>query len=93
MSELNAQRTLVQHLDSLREQTLDPSPWLADRLVREVGARARRNEQIRTQTKKLADPKVITGGVLVAAGVAGVILLNGRRRRRAKGRRLREVFA
>ncbi len=94
-TELAQYREMQDALASLPAQVIEPPAWLLGTLTETVAQRAVRREAVRSTAEKLADPRVIvTGGALVAAGLAGALLIRGRRRRRRTvTRRFREALA
>ncbi len=92
-SELEAYRSLVTDMAILTESVLEPPAWLEGTLLDTVTERARRNLVIRDRASQLTDPKVITGGAVVVAGVVGAMMLRGRRRRRSRSRRLLQALS
>lgn len=92
--ELAEYRALVDASRSMQSVALDTPSWLLPSLTSVVRDRAESLQASRQRMAKLTDPKVVTGGVLVAAGVAGALLFRGRRRRkRTFATRLRQSIA
>lgn len=89
-SELTEFRELSAGLALLEDHPVEPPAWLLGTIIETVGEKATRLAAIRERTQKLADPKVLAGGAILAAGVAGALLYRGRRRRR---RGLRDLLA
>lgn len=69
-------------LASLSEESVEPPVWLLPSVTETIIEKAAQREAIRRLEKQLADPKLITTGALVAAGIAGALLMRGRRKRR-----------
>lgn len=92
--ELEQYRELGAEMKSLADHQVEPPAWLLGTLIETVSERATRISENRARREQLTDPKVIAGGAVVAAGIAGALLMRGRkRRRRGMTRRLREVLA
>lgn len=89
-SELEQYREMASGLRSLSQDSLEPPSWFLGTVIETVTEKARRVEAVRSSIRRVSDPKVIAGGALVAAGVAGAIFMKGRRKRR---RSLRELLA
>ena len=93
-TELGHFREMKDALATLPARMIEPPAWLLGTLTETVVQKAARREAMRNTAEKLADPKVIVTGSLVAAGVAGALLIRGRRRRRRTvTRRFREALA
>lgn len=92
---LEQYREIALALGSLSEKAVEPPAWLLGTLTETVSERVSQVAAIRARRDRLADPKVVaTGGAVIAAGVAGALLLRGmRRRRRSMRQRLREALA
>lgn len=69
-------------LRSLSEQPVEPPTWLEGTITENICQKAARIAALRSMQKKVRRPQVMTGGALVAAGIAGALLLRSRRRRR-----------
>ncbi|HVE76556.1 MAG TPA: hypothetical protein VND22_07310 [Actinomycetota bacterium] len=92
--ELAEYRTLLAATRSMQSVAVETPSWLLPTLTSVVRDNAEARKASRERLAKLSDPKVITGGVLVAAGVAGALLFRGRRRRkRTFATRLRQSIA
>ena len=89
-AELEQFRELSTGLSQLVEHPVEPPAWLLGTLTETISERAGRLAAIRQRTEKITDPKVVAGGAILVAGVAGALLMRGRRRRR---RGLRELLA
>lgn len=91
--ELVQYRTMNSDLITLSEQSIEPPSWLLGTLTETVVEKAEQIAIARELRRQLTDPKIV-GGALLAAGVAGVIFVGSRRRKkRTIGRRLREAIA
>lgn len=91
-SELEGYRQMVGDLGRMSEQMIEPPSWLLGAVTETVSEKAGRIAAMRERTRQLSDPKVITGGAVVVAGVLGALLIRGRRRR-TRTRRLLESLA
>ena len=92
--ELAQYRALSAATTRMQFATLDTPSWLLPSLTSAVRDKAEALQVSRQRMSKLADPRVITGGVLVAASVAGAMLFRERRRRkRTIATRLRQSLA
>ncbi len=87
-SELEQYREMSVSLGSLAQDTLEPPSWFLGTVIETVTEKARRVEAIRSSVRRVSDPKLIAGGALLAAGVAGAMLMKGRRKRRKTVRQL-----
>lgn len=93
---LEQYREMAGGLAALEEQPVQPPAWLLGTLTEAVGERARRAAAFRARREQISRPKVAaTGGALLAAGIAGTLLLRSRRGRRRRGRldRVRAALA
>ncbi|MGH2810180.1 MAG: hypothetical protein ACRDIA_04780 [Actinomycetota bacterium] len=79
-------------LSALSEESLEPPGWLLATVSEAVLEKAAQREAMRKLEKQIADPKFITTGALVAAGIAGALLMRGRRRRRTVRTRVRQAL-
>ncbi|MCA1840489.1 MAG: hypothetical protein LC723_09195 [Actinobacteria bacterium] len=92
-AELEQYRDIGKSMRTLMDEPLETPGWLLDTLTETVVEKAERMQALRERTKQVAQPALV-GGALLAAGVAGAILVGSRRRRRrGVGRRLREAIA
>lgn len=90
-AELEEYREMAINLRSLSDETVEPPAWLLGTVIETVTERARKLDSIRAAAHRVTDPKVIAGGAILAAGLAGAMLMKGRRKRRRRS--LREVLA
>lgn len=90
-AELEEYREMAINMRSLSDETIEPPAWLLGTVIETVTERARKLDAIRTAAHRVTDPKVLAGGAILAAGVAGAMLMKGRRKRRRRS--LREVLA
>lgn len=89
-AELEQFRELSSDLSGLADHVVEPPSWLLGTLTETVAEKASKVAAFRAKTEKVTDPKVIAGGAILVAGVAGALMVRGRRRRR---RGLRELLA
>jgi predicted anti-sigma-YlaC factor YlaD len=93
-AELSQYRELAGALGGLADLQTEPPAWMLGTLVETVGSRATQLAALRQRREKLTDPKVVTGGALVAAGLVGALVMRSmRRRRRSVWRRVQESMA
>lgn len=95
-TELEQFRELGSELALLSEHRMEPPAWLLGTLTETVGERAARLAAIIERRRRLAQPRTIaTGGALLAAGLAGAMVMGvlRRRRRRLLRTRAAEVLA
>ena len=95
-AELERYRELQATMTAMRDEVHEPPAWLEGAITEAVSRRAARLGELRAHAKRTRDPKVVaTAGAVLAAGVAGAILVRGmrRRRRRTGLRRWRSVLA
>lgn len=94
-TELEQFRELDSLLGTLATETIGPPAWLLGTLTETVSEKAQRIAAIRSKRDQLSDPKIVVGGAILAAGVAGALVVRGITRRRRKGiaRKLREALA
>lgn len=94
-AELEQHSEIRAALGGLANQMVEPPSWLLGTLTETITEKAARREAIRNAAEKVTNPKVVvTGSALVAAGLAGVLVMRGRRRRhRTVTRRFREALA
>lgn len=71
-------------LESLAARTLDPPSWLEGSITETISQKAARIAAMRTVGRQVRRPQVVTGGALVAAGIAGALLFRSKRRQRAR---------
>lgn len=80
---LEEYREMGAALSALALKTVDPPAWLLGTLTETVTERADRLRALRERRRRLAKPRVAAmGGAILVAGLAGAVLLRGRRRRR-----------
>lgn len=92
-AELEQYRELGSEMRALAGKPGEPPAWLLGTVTEAVAERAARRAALRARRERLAHPRVVVaGGAIVLAGVAGAMLLSGRRRRRVN-RKLREALA
>lgn len=95
-AELEQYRELAAALGGLSERAIEPPAWFLGTVTETVGERAERVAALRERGRQLSHPQTIAaGGVILAAGVAGALLMRGlrRRRRRLIQRRVAEALA
>lgn len=81
-------------LGDLSHETIDPPGWLVASITQQVAEKARRIAAINRVKTQVTNPKMLSGGALLAAGVAGLFIVRGRKRRRRKfGTKLRHALA
>lgn len=81
-------------LESLAGDPVEVPSWLEGRITEMVVQRAARQAALQRLGGRVAQPKVLTGGALLAAGVAGALLVRRRTRRQLTGiSRLRQALA
>lgn len=87
-AELESYRELATVLRGLADVTLEPPPWLEGVVARAISERAARLAAVRAGRERLTDPRVaVPAGLAVAAGVAGALIIRGRRRQRRRSLR------
>ncbi|MGI8425000.1 MAG: hypothetical protein ACR2FO_00025 [Actinomycetota bacterium] len=80
-------------LQSLAEAGVEPPGWLEGTIIESVHEKAARLAALRRIERQVVQPKVLTGGALIAAGIAGAFLFRSHRRKRVHTRGLRRVLA
>lgn len=81
-------------LASLAGEPIQPPSWLEGTLTETIAEKANRIAAFRRVEAQVRRPQVVTGGALVAAGIAGALLVRSRRRRRVGWTgTLRQAFA
>jgi len=85
---------LLQALAALPETAIAPPAWLEGAITETVTERAARVASLRRVESQLKRPRVLTGSALLAAGIAGAIIMRHRRRPEpATGFKLRSAAA
>ena len=79
--ELEQNRTVAAHLANLADVELEPPVWLLGTVTETVVDHLRRRQALLATGKQLAKPRVLAGGALLIAGVAGALLVRGRVRK------------
>lgn len=94
-ADLERYRRLAGDLAVAAEQPFEAPAWLLGGLIETVSQRAERLAAIRETRERLSDPRVVVAGAVLAAGVAGALMVRGYRRRRERSwrRRLRSALA
>ncbi|MDQ4149007.1 MAG: hypothetical protein M3164_03290 [Actinomycetota bacterium] len=79
--EFEHNRKIAAELAGLADVELEPPIWLLGTVTETTIDHLRRRQAIRATGKQLARPRVLAGGALLIAGLAGALLVRGRVRR------------
>lgn len=81
-------------LGSLPDHSLEPPSWLEGSITETIQQKAARIAALRQLERQVRRPGVVTGGALMAAGIAGALLFRSKRRRRVGwARNVRQALA
>lgn len=83
-SDLRAHKEMSGALSVLSDALVEPPGWLMGTLTETVLEKAQRLERLRAARDQVAKPQVLVSGAILAASVAGAILIRGRRRKRVQ---------
>jgi len=81
-SELEKFEEIRNALGALKEEAIDPPMWLMESIVQRVTERAAHIAAMNRVKQEISSPKVVSGSALLVAGLAGALILRGRRRKR-----------
>jgi len=76
-----SEKDLQLTLESLPEAGIEPPAWLEGAIIETVYQKASRLASLRKIEKQVVQPKVLTGGALLAAGIAGAFLFRSHRKK------------
>ena len=90
-AELEGYREMGREMSGLASKIIEPPAWLVGTITETVSEKAYRSQALRRQTSRMTNPKVITTGAIVVAGLTGAFVVRNRRRRRGRNRLLQAL--